>query len=84
MSEVYDIYFTPQGRPTRRLLSLWRAKGAQQHLMPLMQVHKGGYARPGFRSLWSKAFPDRKPIPTDAIATKDGQMTEAMLNVWLD
>ena len=84
MSEVHDIYFTPQGRPTARFVKLWKAKGAAQPLMTLMQLHKGGYATHGFRSLWRKAFPNRRAIPSDAIAQKDGQMTEAMLGIWLD
>ena len=43
-----------------------------------------GHATHGFRSLWRKAFPNRRAIPSDAIAQKDGQMTEAMLGIWLD
>lgn len=84
MSEIHDIYFTEGGRPTRRFVALWKAKGAAQPLMTLLRLHNDGYATRAFRSLWKRAFPARNPVPTDAIATKDGQMTEAMLAIWLD
>lgn len=75
--------FTPNGRPARILHARWRAKGGQKPIPSLLRCHTGGYATPQFRGLWRAAFPDREPLPTDPIATRDGRFTEEMLSIWL-
>lgn len=84
MSEVLQIMFTEKGRPSPFLTRRWKDKGGLQALQPLAVYVRGGYATPGFRSIWQRAFPDRDPIPTDAIATRDGRFTSDMLSIWLD
>lgn len=84
MSDVLAIMFTPAGRPSPYLRSRWKAKGGAQAMQPLGVYVRGGYATPAFRSLWKVAFPARYPLPTDAVATRDGRFTEDMLSIWLD
>jgi hypothetical protein len=84
VSEVLAIMFRENGRATPYLLARWKAKGGLKPLQPAAIYVGGGYAKPVFRSLWKQAFPTREPIPTDAIATRDGRFTEAMLSIWLD
>ena len=84
MSEVLAIMFKPEGRPTAYLMARWRAKGALKPLQPAAIYVGGGYAKPVFRALWKQAFPTRDPLPTDAIATRDGRFTPEMLGIWLD
>lgn len=84
MSDVLEIMFKPDGRATTHLIHRWRGKGALQALQPAAIYVGGGYAKPAFRSLWHRAFPSRDPIPTDAIATRDGRFTQEMLAIWLD
>lgn len=82
MSDTVAVMFTAQGRPSPYLRQRWKAKGGLQQLQPLAIYVQGGYAKPCFRSLWAKAFPDKDPIPTDPIAQRSGQFTEHMLAVW--
>lgn len=84
MAEATEVYFTPEGLPTLRMIQLARGKGALQALHPRMQLHQDGKATLILRGWWNKAFPTRQAIPPAPVATKDGRMTPAMLGIWLD
>lgn len=82
--DALAIMFTDKGRASPYLHKRWKAKGALEQLQPLAIYVTGGYAKPSFRSLWSRAFPTKDPLPEDAIVTRDMRFTREMLGIWFD
>jgi hypothetical protein len=69
--------FVSDGRGAPLLFAQWVTKGAAQPILSgLRLVDETGFATPGFRSLWAKAFPTRPPLPQGAVARKDGAATD--------
>lgn len=75
--------FDSQGRASPGQHGRWRAKGALVPLQADAILIAAGEATNYYRTAWRAAFPDRRPLPSEAIATPAGLFTQAMLDVWL-
>lgn len=70
-------------RPTLTLRLQWAQKGALQPIVSGLDIlEQDGSAARSFRLLWSKAFPDREPLPVVALAEKDGRGSSAFWDVF--
>lgn len=83
MADQDIIMFDGSGRASFLHLARWKAKGAAVPLQPAIALAIKGQATDYYRAAWRKAFPDRRALPNEPIATRDGRFTQAMLDVWL-
>lgn len=70
------------GFATPLLLARWRAKAALTPLSPNLKLTDQGVATPQFQALWSKAFPDRRTLPDEALHDATGRPTVSFIRVW--
>lgn len=77
------VLFTSEGKPTPLLLAFWRDRA------PVVSLQAAGAllasdrtASDLFRSQWRAAFPNREPMPVDAIAERDGRGAVAFWDVF--
>jgi hypothetical protein len=83
MADSDIAMFDAKGRATSFQHARWRAKGGLQPLQTDAVLTQAGEATTYYRNTWRTAFPSRRALPLQAIATKAGKFTQAMLDVWL-
>jgi hypothetical protein len=83
LSELAQVLFEEDGKPTPLMIARWRAKGALVPMDPQMTLTADALATDGFQTLWSKAFPTRPSLPDgEALHGDDGKPTTAFHRVW--
>lgn len=84
MADEAGVMFTTSGKAMPLLIARWRAKGGLFGLQPAaVLIEQDLTATRYFRATWAAAFPDRRGLPFEALASREGRFTDAMLNVWL-
>lgn len=77
------VLFTPDGKATPVMMGQWRQRDAAQPIQASAVVlEPDRSAKPWFRGLWAKAFPDRDPLPFGALAERDGTATQRFWDVF--
>jgi hypothetical protein len=83
MADSDIAMFDAKGRATSFQHARWRAKGGLQPLQTDAVLAEQGRATDYYRRAWRTAFPTRRALPMEPIATRAGKFTQAMLDVWL-
>jgi len=66
-----------EGRPSAFMVRQWVDKGALTSLHSrIAYLTQDRTATPHFRTAWEAAFPDRDPLPKEAIADRAGRGTD--------
>jgi hypothetical protein len=76
------VLFTPGGQATPTLFLQWRMREPAKYIRPAAILVDGGMATRYFRELWRLAFPDRRDMPLEPVANKDGTGTERFWDVF--
>jgi hypothetical protein len=72
-----SVLFMRTGKPSPRLLALWKAKATRTPLQAsAVLVGADGEASRVFRSIWQAAFGSGAVLPRGTIANKDGTATD--------
>jgi hypothetical protein len=74
--------FDRSGRPTVFMIRQWAQRSPQQYIRQLSYLEADRTATPGFRQLWSLAFPLRGPLPPEPLADAEGRATDAFWRVF--
>ena len=83
MSHRPVVLFTPERKATPLFMAAWRHEGGLQPILSGVELlDENLSAKPTFRGLWRRAFPDKQPLPLGPLANKDGRGSDAFWDVF--